>query len=314
MKPSAPAKSSTKRPRRHGRGGKALLYLFSTGSAMKVMKITVDTDAEAGTEDDHVDAETEDGQDEGESRYDRYEAGLRGRVYFTRNFLQVVRRTTYMGHQLVFWLSVGNVEHGRGDHGYGDEQGEYGDHDEQEGENEDYKDDEGDEGDDEYDEDEEGYGGGVDDDDDGDGDGDYPSDSDSDHHQHLYGEGEYVCTLPDCPERLLIILERSKTRRDFFRDAMMIMHDKYAHLLDVSGMGDDAQGYIPTERPWESEDARLKWAEFLNRVPDFVCSDADNNLPCSIDDINDFYALRAWMLELLPWVVESPPLAIRLAP
>ncbi|PYI31036.1 hypothetical protein BP00DRAFT_446847 [Aspergillus indologenus CBS 114.80] len=137
--------------------------------------------------------------------------------------------------------------------------------------------------------------------------------SDPGHHQHRYGEDENVCILPECPERLLLIQERLVIRRDFFRDAMVIMHGKYAHLLDVFETGDGAQGYIPSEKPWESEDARLEWAGFLNRIPQFVCCDADNNLPCSIDDINDFYALRAWMLELLPWVVESAPLPIRLA-
>ncbi|PYH79562.1 hypothetical protein BO82DRAFT_404199 [Aspergillus uvarum CBS 121591] len=131
------------------------------------------------------------------------------------------------------------------------------------------------------------------------------ADSDPGHHQHRYGEDEYVCITPECPERLLLIQERLGIRRDFFWDAMVTMHNKYVHLLDVSEMGDVARGHIPSEKPWESEDARLEWAGFLNRIPEFVCCDADNNLPCSIDDINDFDALRAWMLELLPWVVDT---------
>ncbi|PYI24355.1 hypothetical protein BO99DRAFT_408397 [Aspergillus violaceofuscus CBS 115571] len=70
------------------------------------------------------------------------------------------------------------------------------------------------------------------------------ADSDPDHHQHRYGEDENVCILPECPERLLLIQERLVIRRDFFQDAMMIIHGKYAHLLDVFEMGDGAQGHI----------------------------------------------------------------------
>ncbi|RAH51109.1 uncharacterized protein BO95DRAFT_426926 [Aspergillus brunneoviolaceus CBS 621.78] len=302
-------------PLRTWRKGTALPIFYRHGHESDEDYSDTDSDTlndleEAETGDNHVDAETGDGQGEGQSQHDGYRDGSTGGVYLTRYPVQVVGLTFSVGGRVVFLLQLRCVRYGR-DEVEDEPREECEDADGQEGEYEDHEDDEGDEGDDEYEEDEEEYGGGGGDDDDGDG--DYPSDSDSDHHQHLYGEDEYVCILPDCPERLLIIQERLETRRDFFRDAMMIMHGKYAHLLDVSEMGDDAQGYFPTEKPWESEEARLEWEGFLNRVPQLVCCDADNNLPCSIDDINDFYALRAWMLELLPWVVESPPLAISIS-
>ncbi|RAH82838.1 hypothetical protein BO86DRAFT_378349 [Aspergillus japonicus CBS 114.51] len=63
------------------------------------------------------------------------------------------------------------------------------------------------------------------------------ADSDPDHHQHRYGEDENVCILPECPERLLLIQERLVIRRDFFSDAMVIIHGKYAHFLDVFETG-----------------------------------------------------------------------------
>ncbi|RAH64208.1 uncharacterized protein BO66DRAFT_444224 [Aspergillus aculeatinus CBS 121060] len=310
-------------PLRTWRKGTALPIFYRHGHESDEDYSDTDEDAETGddhveaeTGDDHVDAGTGDDQGEGQSQHDGYRDGSAGGVYPTRNPVQVVGLTFNVGGRVVFLLHLRHVEHGR-DEVEDEPREECGGDDGQDGEYEGDNEQEGGYEDDEYDEDEEEYGGGGDDDDDDDddddgddGDGDYPSDSDPDHHQHLYGEDEYMCILPDCPERLLIIQERLETRRDFFRDAMVIMYGKYAHLLDVSEMGDDAQAYVPSEKPWESEEARLEWEGFLNRVPQLVCCDADNNLPCSIDDINDFYALRAWMLELLPWVVESPPLAI----